>query len=338
MPNDFQLGLLPERRMDWRAVVASYGIEAAFVLLLLGAGLLFPQQIELRQRFTVTELIPMPDFEPKPAAEALPPERPKLASPPPVTTFPDAKLFVPKDITPKPKEAEVVPPKLEAKLLPPTLPQTKNLPVQAVYTGTFGSSAPATVNAPIQEVQTGGFGDPNGLKGEGKPGAHLVATQLGSFDLPPGPGRGNGTGGAHGIAGTIASAGFGNGIAQGASPGPVRTVAQSSGFGSQEVAHPIAPRQAANGPATAPVEIIAKPRPVYSEEARTLKIEGEVLLEVLFGANGQLHVVRVAQGLGHGLDEAAITAANKMQFKPALQNGSPVDSTVLVHVMFQLAY
>jgi len=338
MPNDFQLGLLPERRMDWRAVTASYAIEAIFVLLLLGAGLLFPQQIELRQRLTVTELIPMPDLEPKPPAEALPPERPKLASPPPVTTFPDAKLFVPKDITPKPKEVDVAPPKLEAKLTPPALPQTKNLPAQAVYTGTFGSSAPATVNAPIQQVQTGGFGDPNGLKGEGKPGAHLVAAQLGSFDLPQGPGKGNGTGGAHGIAGTIASAGFGSGIAQGVSPTPVRAVAQSSGFGSQEVARPIAPRQTTSGPATAPVEIVAKPRPVYSEEARALKIEGEVLLEVLFGANGQLHVIRVAQGLGHGLDEAAIAAANKMQFKPALQNGSPVDSTAIVHVVFQLAY
>ena len=337
MPNDFQLGLLPERRMDWRAVTASYGIEAVFVLLLLGIGLLFPQQIELRQRFTVTELIPMPDLQPKPQAEVLPPERPKLVSPPPVMTFPDAKLFVPKDITPKPKEVEVAPPKLEAKSAPPALPQTKNLPAQAVYTGTFGSSAPATVNAPIQQVQTGGFGDPNGLKGEGKPGAHLVATQLGSFDLPSGPGRGNGTGGAHGVPGTIASAGFGSGIAQGVDPRPVRAVAQS-GFSSQEVAHPMALRQATNGPATEPVEIIAKPRPVYSEEARALKIEGEVLLEVLFGANGQLHVIHVAQGLGHGLDEAAIAAANKMQFKPALQNGSPVDSTAIVHVVFQLAY
>ena len=45
-----------------------------------------------------------------------------------------------------------------------------------VHTGDFeGSSATPTVNAPVQKVQTGGFGDPNGLKGEGKPNAHLVA-------------------------------------------------------------------------------------------------------------------------------------------------------------------
>jgi TonB family protein len=77
---------------------------------------------------------------------------------------------------------------------------------------------------------------------------------------------------------------------------------------------------------------------VYTDEARSLKLEGEVLLEVMFGANGTLHVNRVVRGLGHGLDEAAIAAANKMRFKPALRGGQPVDSTAVVHVVFQMAY
>jgi outer membrane biosynthesis protein TonB len=42
--------------------------------------------------------------------------------------------------------------------------------------------------------------------------------------------------------------------------------------------------------------------------------------------------------MGHGLDEAAIAAANKIRFKPALRMGQPVDSTAVVHVSFQLAY
>jgi TonB family protein len=96
--------------------------------------------------------------------------------------------------------------------------------------------------------------------------------------------------------------------------------------------------QAASGPATTPVEITFKPNPVYTDEARGLKLEGEVLLEVMFGANGSLHVNRVVRGLGHGLDEAAIAAANKMRFKPALRMGQPVDSTAIVHVLFQIAY
>ena len=57
-----------------------------------------------------------------------------------------------------------------------------------------------------------------------------------------------------------------------------------------------------------------------------------------FGANGQLRVDHVVRGLGHGLDEAAASAANKIRFKPAQRNGSPVDSTAVVHVVFQLAY
>ena len=93
-----------------------------------------------------------------------------------------------------------------------------------------------------------------------------------------------------------------------------------------------------SGPPTNSVEITFKPQPVYTDEARSLKLEGEVLLEVMFGANGTLHVNRVVKGLGHGLDEAAIAAANKMRFKPALRNGQAMDSTAIVHVSFQMAY
>ena len=94
---------------------------------------------------------------------------------------------------------------------------------------------------------------------------------------------------------------------------------------------------AADGPATSPIEITYKPKPTYTEEARKLQLQGEVLLEVVFGANGQLHVNRVVRGLGHGLDEAAVVATSSMRFKPALRNGSAVDSTAVVHVVFELA-
>ena len=86
------------------------------------------------------------------------------------------------------------------------------------------------------------------------------------------------------------------------------------------------------------MEITYKPNPVYTQDARQLKIEGEVLLEVMFAANGQLRVIRVVRGLGHGLDESALAAANMMRFKPALRNSTPVDSTAVVHVVFRLAY
>jgi TonB family protein len=86
-----------------------------------------------------------------------------------------------------------------------------------------------------------------------------------------------------------------------------------------------------------PVEIISKPKPVYTEEARKRGIEGEVVLEVIFEASAQTRVVRVLRGLGHGLDEAAIQAASQIRFRPARRDGNPVDTTAIVHIVFEIA-
>ena len=69
-----------------------------------------------------------------------------------------------------------------------------------------------------------------------------------------------------------------------------------------------------------PVEILSKPNPVYTEEARRLHVQGEVLLRVVFAASGKLQILGVAEGLGHGLDQAAIQAAQQIEFKPARRN------------------
>jgi TonB family protein len=87
-----------------------------------------------------------------------------------------------------------------------------------------------------------------------------------------------------------------------------------------------------------PVEILFKPHPLYAPEARRLKIEGEVLVELLFAASGEARVLRVVRGLGHGLDENAIEAAHAIRFRPAKRGGEPTDSTAIVHIIFQLAY
>jgi len=43
------------------------------------------------------------------------------------------------------------------------------------------------------------------------------------------------------------------------------------------------------------------------------------------------------RGLGHGLDEAAAKAAEQIRFRPAQQNGQPVDFPAVLHILFQLA-
>ncbi|MFZ0760137.1 MAG: energy transducer TonB, partial [Candidatus Sulfotelmatobacter sp.] len=263
---------------------------------------------------------------------------------PPAPVFEHPRLIVPREVRRAPVPEPVEAPKVVMnQFAPPQIKMTAGgARPRLLHVGDFGgSSAVPTVNAAVEKVQTGGFGDPNGLKGTGKQDAKLYAAQTGSFDMPVGAGQGNGSGGAKGIRGTVASADFGSGIATGGK-GDGRSSGAgiaTGGFGSEQVVHG-GPKiaQADSGPATTPVEITFKPQPVYTDEARSLKLEGEVLLQVTFNANGTLHVDRVVRGLGHGLDEAAIAAADKMRFKPALRMGQPIDSTAIVHVLFQMAY
>src|SRR5271155_5366061 len=345
----FKLGLLPERKWNWRTFAASYGILVGLILLLIIVGIMATDTIIPIVGYHVAELIPRPERRPEPLPKPKPlPVHAKLL-PPPEPVFQAPKLIVPKEVrAPKPQPQEIEPPKVAMNnFAPAVLKQTSGARPVLIHTGDFqGSSAVPTVNAPIEKVQTGGFGDPNGLKpsDNSKANARLIASTAGSFDAPLGAGQGNGSGGAKGIKGTVASADFGSGVATGGQgdgrrSGRGSAGGQSSGFGTQEIAQNTPHIQRVdNGPPTNSVEITYKPNPVYTDEARNLKLEGEVLLEVLFAANGQLHVNRVVRGLGHGLDEAAIAAANKMKFKPALRNGQAIDSTAIVHVVFQLAY
>ncbi|HYP12462.1 MAG TPA: energy transducer TonB, partial [Bryobacteraceae bacterium] len=72
--------------------------------------------------------------------------------------------------------------------------------------------------------------------------------------------------------------------------------------------------------------------------ARRLKIEGEVVLQVVLTAAGEVRVVKVVRGLGHGLNENALLAASAIRFRPAHTRGEPVDSIATVRMNFQLAY
>jgi TonB family protein len=89
-------------------------------------------------------------------------------------------------------------------------------------------------------------------------------------------------------------------------------------------------------PLTTPVRIISKPTPIYSDEGLRLRIQGEVVIDVEFRADGKTRVFSVVRGLGHGLDEAAVTAIEGIRFKPASINGQSVDFQGRAHVEFSL--
>jgi TonB family protein len=351
-------------------------VHVVAILLLIKFGALTSIEVTQTQRSheTLTWIAPQPAPLPQPNIAPPPPKilaelRKPQVLPPPVETPPPPKIEAPKvEAKIEPPKVEVAPPKPKvaepvfesrtvevAKAQPPKkeIERTDFDSAPAVETraprrevadaGFGGSSAPATVKAPPSKVQTGGFGDPNGVPAQNSPNREGVKiAALGSFDLPNGSGYGNGTGGSRGIRGTVADSGFGNGAAMGGSGSgtvaPRKSVA-SAGFSNAADPVAAAPRTVAmpEKPQLTPVEITFKPKPAYTNEARELHIEGDVLLEVNFGADGQLRVLRVVRGLGHGLDESAQKAAQLIKFKPAARNGQPTDSTAMVHIVFELA-
>lgn len=272
---------------------------------------------------------PVPPPPPKVLAQLR--EEPKLPAPAPKEVPKmEAPIVKPMPAPELPKVAENTP--------PPVLPKPP-VPQKKVTEGLFdsGSSAKPTIKAAVRDVQTGGFGDPNGVPGKSDKDRKLTVASVGSFDLPTGPGNGNGAGGAHGKQGVIASAGFGDGMA-GAGSGDRNPhgAVNTGGFGDATTAQAPAKRAPRAIDAT-PVEILSKPRPLYTAEARQQRIEGEVLLDVMFAASGDIRVLRVVRGLGHGLDEAAQRAATQIRFNPAKKDGRPTDSDAVVHIVFALA-
>jgi TonB family protein len=242
-------------------------------------------------------------------------------------------------------------------------------PPPAVQTGLFGQTPekPVTENTPAKQVQTGGFGGPRGLAGQAQGGNPGNVPKLGSFDMAAGPGTGNGSGGAQGKPGVVADAGFGtrrqaalineidesdtsrrvatsgfgnggvnagaNGVSGGGAPAAVKTGA----FAAPQPAQKPANRQMDGAPEVRPVEILSKPAPQYTEEARRLGVQGEVVLSVVFQADGTLKVVSVIKSLGHGLDQMAEQAASQIRFKPAEQAGKPTSFPAVLHIEFRLA-
>src|ERR1700757_3164310 len=110
-PNNFQLSLLPERRMDWRTLATSYGIEVLLILFLINVGLIWPDRMQIAQKYHVTEIIPMPGLQPKPlqVKKAPPVLKAKLLPPAPITA---PRLVVPREIRRVEAPREVEAPKV----------------------------------------------------------------------------------------------------------------------------------------------------------------------------------------------------------------------------------
>ncbi|HEY6250861.1 MAG TPA: energy transducer TonB [Candidatus Angelobacter sp.] len=323
-----------KERMVWSVV-----LHALALLLLVESAYWFrePNIVQTNAKLVTPIYLPrvqappvvVPKVQAPPVRELAKITPPKIEPPPPVE-----KTRVPEPVVPPPPQ-----PKTE--VAPETFPAAAVVkpepPKKEIITNTFasGSSLPATEHKPERQVQTGGFGDPNGVPGTSQAKRTLTVANLGSFDLPSGAGKGNGSGGTHGTPGTVVSAGFGDGVAGPGNGNHPKGTVSTAGF--SNMAAPAPKARAESKPETTAVEILYKPKPVYTPEARQLRIQGEVLVAVMFSASGDLRVNGVTRGLGHGLDESALHAAQLIKFRPATRDGRPYDSNAVVHIVFELA-
>ena len=290
---------------------------------------------------------------------------------PPRAPRPDAIHHVPPPEPPKPRLEFTPPPTPEvqqARVEPPT-PELKPArveftprpmpaaPKQApVVVGAFPANiAPVRMTDAAREVRRADFEPPTAKAPDLK---LKESTSVGAFDRPAGssdprPGTDRPS------PGVVAEAGFGSTAATSPQPtsrgivtdtgfgaasggghsqtsSPPHAAVRAGGFDAQPASAKAAPQAPPPPRIDTPVEVVFKPTPEYTEEARALKLEGEVLLEVEFTASSQVHVLRVVRGLGHGLDESAVHAAEHMRFKPALGGGRPIDFRTTVHIVFRL--
>jgi TonB family protein len=336
----FNASLLPDSQPRWDLFSAGFGLQIVAVTALVVIPLLMPEKFAIAQHYWTTPVEAPPIVAWKPQPPPTPTKQPVIKEVVKPTPKPDP--VIPPVEVPKPKVYNPV----VATVVKPVTRKPTTAPEAAEVAKAFpdpnppismGSSALPTLKKPREAVQTGGFGDVDGVKANNNTNKNPNINVGGSYDMPNGPGVGNGTGGAKGAKGVVGSAGFGNGVAVGGPGGGGNHGTVTSGGFDQQVAAPTEkPKQVAVSN-TKGVELLFKPKPVYSDEGRAQKIEGEVTLQVVFTASGEVKVLRVVQGLGHGLDESAEAAARQIKFKPAQQNGQPVDQTANIRITFALA-
>ncbi len=266
---------------------------------------------------------PRKRIRPRPAETAVPSRTDAL----PVLLQPVVEPEAPSTILISPPEA--VPSREVAK------PVVAPRPSADVITGSFAPSAPAHSLAAKRDLATavsvGSFSQPSVAAVTGRAGN----VQTGAFETTEGPS------GTTTRAGRVADGGFGD-VSGSARASPTQSQVPAkvgvSGFEAPQLEARVERiSRIKTEPSFRSVEILAKPKPVYSEEGRRLRIEGEVWLEVLFRSDGTARVQRILRSLGYGLDENAERAAVQIRFRPAANGGSPIDQVATVRIQFQLA-
>jgi len=342
-PGRTNFGLLPEPERSTKSFIVSMVINGMILAVILVIGMTAKKVIQQHQ-YEQTELI-VPTQPPPEKVKEPPP--PKLPPPPKVETV---KLDTPKIQMPKPEpKPEIKPVQLEAKVNLPVIKEAKPaIIMQPQPKAALTAAMPAQDNhvkpstAPVHFGQTfGATPNPNATRPAtiaaiGNPYGGNQGPAVAPHGIVGSTGIGNSTtrsGSNAGTVGRVASAG----IPGTSGTGPVANMGKVGSAGIPAVATAEVARPVVATVAKTDLEILSKPTPVYTPEARQLRVQGDVVLRVLFRASGQVVVQGVVRGLGHGLDEEARRVAQLIRFRPATVNGQPVDSTNNITISFQLA-
>lgn len=87
---------------------------------------------------------------------------------------------------------------------------------------------------------------------------------------------------------------------------------------------------------TTKARILSRPEPQYTKEARKHDVTGTVVLKAIFAAEGKVINIRPVATLPYGLTVAAIRAARRIKFIPAMVNGEPVSQYIQIEYNFSL--
>lgn len=76
------------------------------------------------------------------------------------------------------------------------------------------------------------------------------------------------------------------------------------------------------------------PDPEYTKQALIAGIRGSIKFVLTIGTDGRVHEIKALNRLGYGLDEKAEETIQSWKFEPALEDGTPIESHLVVETSF----
>src|SRR6185503_15237158 len=84
-----------------------------------------------------------------------------------------------------------------------------------------------------------------------------------------------------------------------------------------------------------PARLFKQPLAEYPDEARNANPKDEVRLRLVLAADGTVKYIFPTKAAKHGLTEAAIAAARRIEFEPAIRNGRRASQFVSLVYKFE---